>query len=65
MRRPNRVGCIPSGEVCLAHDEPLWCRHGCSCAFDHKCKNWKISMIEEVARIERDSAKSAMEEDKG
>jgi len=37
-RKPNKWGCIPSEDVCLAHDEPLECPHGCSEAKEHKCK---------------------------
>ena len=33
----NKWGCKPSEDVCLEHDEPLWCRHGCGQAKKHKC----------------------------
>lgn len=33
----NKVGCRVSEDVCIVHDEPLICRHGCSEAKDHKC----------------------------
>jgi len=42
MRKKNKKGCIPSGDVCLAHCEPLLCRHGCGQAKEHKC-NDKLS----------------------
>lgn len=34
----NRFGCKPSEDVCLEHDLPLECRHGCYKALEHKCK---------------------------
>ena len=34
---PNTVGCKPTEDVCVAHDEPLMCKHGCSMADQHKC----------------------------
>lgn len=37
-RPTNRWGCKPTGDVCVEHDEPLICRHGCSEARPHKCK---------------------------
>ena len=37
-RKPNRWGCMPSEDVCLEHDEPLECPHGCSEAKPHKCE---------------------------
>ena len=33
----NLKGCKPTEDVCLKHDEPLLCKHGCSQAIDHKC----------------------------
>jgi hypothetical protein len=33
----NEYGCIPNEDVCLKHDEPLVCDHGCSCAKPHTC----------------------------
>jgi len=38
MNKPNKKGCIPTEDVCLEHDEPLVCKHGCSKALPHKCK---------------------------
>jgi len=38
---PNRVGCKPSEDVCVRHDVPLVCRHGCVMATDHKCKEYE------------------------
>jgi hypothetical protein len=34
----NRWGCKPSEDVCVEHDEPLVCRHGCSQAKPHQCQ---------------------------
>jgi hypothetical protein len=35
---PNRHGCKPDGDVCVKHDTPLECRHGCKHATEHKCQ---------------------------
>lgn len=35
---PNRHGCKPDGDVCVEHDLPLECNHGCYMADGHKCK---------------------------
>lgn len=40
---PNRWGCKPSEDVCVEHDEPLVCRHGCSAAKRHECKDQKLA----------------------
>jgi hypothetical protein len=48
MRKPNKCGCIPCEDVCLAHDEPLICKHGCSEAEEHKCNGYdNISELKE------------------
>lgn len=39
-RPTNRWGCKPDGDVCVQHDRPLDCNHGCWEAVEHKCK-WK------------------------
>ena len=36
-RPPNRWGCKPTEDVCVEHDRPLVCRHGCDDAADHRC----------------------------
>jgi len=36
-RPPNRWGCKPTEDVCVAHDMPLECKHGCKMAARHKC----------------------------
>ena len=38
-RPPNRHGCKPTEDVCVEHDMPLECRHGCQYASPHKCKD--------------------------
>lgn len=38
-RPPNRWGCKPTEDVCVAHDLPLDCRHGCRCVAPHACKD--------------------------
>jgi len=30
--KPNKYGCRVSGDVCLIHEEPLICKHGCTCS---------------------------------
>jgi hypothetical protein len=37
IRKPNRYGCIPNEDVCIKHDEPLVCPHGCGEAEFHAC----------------------------
>lgn len=36
-RPPNRLGCKPTEDVCVAHDLPLECSHGCYKAKQHRC----------------------------
>lgn len=39
-RKPiNRWGCKPVEDVCVEHDMPLECRHGCERALPHHCKD--------------------------
>jgi hypothetical protein len=58
MRKPNRCGCIPSEDVCLAHSEPLVCRHGCSKATVHDCiAFYKDAMVRERVEAVREFAK--------
>jgi len=33
----NRWGCKPNADVCVEHDEPLLCKHGCSKCKSHEC----------------------------
>lgn len=35
---PNRWGCKPTEDVCVEHDMPLDCPHGCCKAAHHKCQ---------------------------
>lgn len=37
MRKPNKKGCVPTEDVCMQHESPLICRHGCEEAIKHKC----------------------------
>lgn len=30
MTKPNKYGCRKDDDVCIVHDEPLVCGHGCS-----------------------------------
>lgn len=34
----SRWGCKPTEDVCVAHDRPLLCPHGCDLANNHQCK---------------------------
>ncbi len=34
----KRTGCKPHDDVCLAHDLPLVCSHGCEEAASHACE---------------------------
>lgn len=45
MRRPNKKGCIPSEDVCLEHDEPLMCKHGCNEAIKHACSDYEPNAV--------------------
>ena len=36
-RPPNRWGCKPTEDVCVEHDLPLECPHGCGEAKQHQC----------------------------
>lgn len=37
----NQKGCKPIEDVCVEHDRPLVCRHGCDEAKDHvNCNAW-------------------------
>jgi len=37
-RPPNRWGGKPTEDVCVEHDRPLECKHGCALAKKHQCK---------------------------
>jgi hypothetical protein len=51
----NRFGCKPDQDVCVKHDRPLECRHGCLEAAPHVCKDREIdtrgAALEEAARV--------------
>ena len=36
----NKHGCSPTEDVCMEHERPLECRHGCSECGQHKCGGW-------------------------
>lgn len=46
QRKPNIVGCWPDGDVCIQHDAPLVCPHGCKHVIPHKCVEKKIKQCE-------------------
>lgn len=46
-RPANRWGCKPTEDVCVEHDMPLECRHGCGYAKKHKCKELEQRKREE------------------
>lgn len=52
-RPPNRWGCKPTEDVCVEHDLPLECRHGCRCCQPHSCKDNADRLAEKLA-AERD-----------
>ena len=33
------LGCKPTEDVCVEHDSPLICRHGCKHVKNHQCKD--------------------------
>ena len=35
--KTNKKGCAPKEDVCVEHDSPLVCKHGCSKALKHEC----------------------------
>lgn len=42
-RPPNRWGCKPDDDVCVQHDVPRECPHGCRYALPHKCNGaWVV-----------------------
>lgn len=44
-RKPcNRWGCKPSADVCVRHEQPLECRHGCIDAKKHTCQDLAINV---------------------
>lgn len=36
----NLKGCKPVEDVCMKHEEPLICKHGCEQAEKHKCNGY-------------------------
>ena len=49
-RPPNRWGCKPDEDVCVQHDMPLDCRHGCMYAKPHSCKELAERTLSQVNR---------------
>ncbi len=43
---PNRFGCKPDEDVCVEHDVPLACRHGCEHAKPHECADLRRQLAE-------------------
>lgn len=41
-RPANRWGCKPTEDVCVQHDEPLTCPHGCERVAKHQCYREKV-----------------------
>ena len=51
-RPANRWGCKPDVDVCVEHDLPLECKHGCYKAKPHKCAwiqqpGWRPAVLPE------------------
>ena len=46
-RPPNRWGCKPDGDVCVQHDMPLECPHGCKYVNKHYCSATIQRAVEE------------------
>lgn len=50
-KRPaNRFGCKPTEDVCVEHDEPLVCRHGCENVKLHKCAD-AFRVVEPMSEV--------------
>lgn len=49
-RPPNKWGCKPTEDVCVEHDEPLICAHGCEKVKFHQCK--ELRKLNEQKRCE-------------
>ncbi len=43
-RPVNKTGCKPTEDVCVEHDRPLVCRHGCDEADVHPCEAYAQHM---------------------
>jgi len=42
--KPNKYGCKVSDDVCVMHDEPLVCKHGCTHS-KCNCKEYVENMV--------------------
>ena len=61
MRKPNKKGCIPSEDVCIEHDQPLTCRHGCGEAIKHNCKYLEeLETINRLAKLIKDEKEGSV-----
>jgi hypothetical protein len=49
-RPPNRWGCKPIEDVCVAHDDALACRHGCELARAHQCSDRNRSLVDDLCK---------------
>ncbi len=45
-----KYGCVPQGDVCVAHDEPLVCAHCCESGDQHDC----VEVLKQERDYERD-----------
>lgn len=48
--KPNKHGCRVSQDVCIMHDSPLVCKHGCEESLCG-CKEWKENMTAEISSL--------------
>ena len=49
MSKPNKYGCRKDDDVCMVHEEPLVCPHGCTQqVVDCKCKDRKAYQAEQA-----------------
>lgn len=61
-RPPNKVGCKPDGDVCVAHDMPRECPHGCTYAEPHTCGGRLVAPEGYAARQLEAKVNTAIEE---
>ena len=62
-RPPNRWGCKPTEDVCVEHDLPLECKHGCKMAEQHKCA-FREYVEEEGRKVDEQIAAASTRNDK-
>ena len=63
-RPPNRWGCKPTEDVCVAHDMPLECKHGCRAAVVHSCKQRADAFADRI-EAKREAERSAAVNERG